>query len=219
MIKYLFFVIKATSQGHTFEFQNNSCTLKNKDNHVVGEGIHENWLYKLQCPTKSSTTAVETTQLTHFARKQINNMNLWLLRFGHLGVEDLNSLHKRILLMVCLWKHNQSCCSTKVVCWGNNTRSCSQRKVQQGPMRFWALYITTFGDQQKHLFSKEQGISSCSLMMHFRSHFAISWRWKENAFPSSWSLRFLQKTKLGRSCRLYEMIMEGNMCQVNFKNN
>jgi hypothetical protein len=29
----------------------------------------------------------------------------------------------------------------------------------------------------------------------------------------------LQKTKLGRSCRLYEMIMEGNMCQVNFKNN
>jgi hypothetical protein len=45
--KNLFSMIKATSQGHTFEFQNNPCTLKNKDNHVVGGGIHENWFYKL----------------------------------------------------------------------------------------------------------------------------------------------------------------------------
>jgi hypothetical protein len=40
--KNLFSMIKATSQGHTFEFQNNPCTLKIKDNYVVGEGICEN---------------------------------------------------------------------------------------------------------------------------------------------------------------------------------
>ncbi len=96
--KYLFFVIKATSQGHTFEFQNNSCTLKNKDNHVVGKGIRENWFYKLQCTTTSSIIVVETTQVAHFAGKQVNNMNLWHLRFGHLGVEDLKLLAQKNLV-------------------------------------------------------------------------------------------------------------------------
>ncbi len=42
LLKAYFFVSKVISEGHMFEFKNNSCTLKNKDNHVVGEGTHEN---------------------------------------------------------------------------------------------------------------------------------------------------------------------------------
>jgi hypothetical protein len=46
-----------------FEFYNNSCTLKNKDNHVVGEGIHENQFYKLPCTTKLGMVTMETLKL------------------------------------------------------------------------------------------------------------------------------------------------------------
>jgi hypothetical protein len=53
-----------------FEFYNNSCTLKNKDNHVVGEGTHNNWLYKLRCTTKLSKAVVETIQVAHFTKKK-----------------------------------------------------------------------------------------------------------------------------------------------------
>jgi hypothetical protein len=47
IVKNLFSMSKVISQGHMFEFWNKSCTLKNKNNHVVGEGIHENRFYKL----------------------------------------------------------------------------------------------------------------------------------------------------------------------------
>ncbi len=38
-------------------------------------------------------------------------------------------------------------------------------------MRFWALYIITFKDQQKHLFSEEQNTSSCSFLESLEKHF------------------------------------------------
>ncbi len=47
IIKILFSMSKVVSQSHMFEFQNKSCTQKNKNNHVVGEGIPENRFYKL----------------------------------------------------------------------------------------------------------------------------------------------------------------------------
>jgi len=43
-------------------------------------------------------TIVETTQVAHFAGKQANNMNLWHLQFGHLGVDDLKLLAQRNLV-------------------------------------------------------------------------------------------------------------------------
>jgi hypothetical protein len=65
---------------------------------VVGEGIHENLFYKLQCTTKSGMATVETTQVAHFVGKQTNNMNLWHLRFGHLRANDLKLLAQRNLV-------------------------------------------------------------------------------------------------------------------------
>ncbi len=41
---------------------------------------------------------METTQVAHFVGKQVNNMNLWHLWFGHLGVEDLKLLAQRNLV-------------------------------------------------------------------------------------------------------------------------
>jgi hypothetical protein len=42
--------------------------------------------------------AVETTQVTHFVRKQADNLNLWHLRFGHLEKNDLKLLAQRNLV-------------------------------------------------------------------------------------------------------------------------
>jgi hypothetical protein len=41
---------------------------------------------------------VEITQVAHFAGKQVDNMNLWHLRFGHLGADDLKLLAQRNLV-------------------------------------------------------------------------------------------------------------------------
>lgn len=42
--KKLYFVSKATSQGHIFEFKNNECIIKNLHKEVVGHDTQENQL-------------------------------------------------------------------------------------------------------------------------------------------------------------------------------
>jgi hypothetical protein len=41
---------------------------------------------------------VETTQVAHFAGKQVDSMNLWHQWFGHLGANDLKLLAQRNLV-------------------------------------------------------------------------------------------------------------------------
>jgi sRNA-binding regulator protein Hfq len=45
--KNLFLVNKITLHGHIFEFENKKCIIKNMHKEVVGQGMWENWLFKL----------------------------------------------------------------------------------------------------------------------------------------------------------------------------
>ncbi len=145
-------------------------------------------------------------------------MNLWHLQFGHLIVDDLKLLTQRNLVDGLYLEVE----AKLPFCQGYVSRKQHKELFpKEGATRANEILGLVHNDiwrLEKTPFLKEQGISSCSLMVHFRCHFVTSWKLEENAFPSSWSLRLLCKTKLGRSCRLYKMIMEGSMCKVNFKN-
>jgi hypothetical protein len=147
LVKNLFLISKATTQGLKIEFEQDGCSIKNNVGEVLAKAIQENRLYKLLY--SQVLESVQVVEYLESANTQIagekDNLTIWHEKFGHLRDQNLKLLVQKKLItkmdpkLDCQLAFYVGCANGKRC--KNPFQKGDPKKIRQSPFELVHTYL------------------------------------------------------------------------------